>query len=147
MSEVEKDKVWAREKADSMLKNLLGSLELEVMKVMWKAKEATVHQVTDAIKRRRPIAYTTVMTVMVHLVNKGLLTRTKQGKKYTYLVAKSRQEFLHDVTRNKVRNLIDDLGDLAVAGFLGEISKIEPDRLEQLRSLFQETGSEDNASE
>lgn len=147
MSAGKKDTVWTGGKADSMLTNLLGSLELEIMKVMWGVGEATVQQVTDAIKRRRLIAYTTVMTVMVHLVDKGLLTRTKQGKKYSYLVAKSRQEFLHEAARSRVQNMIDDLGDLAVAGFLGEISKIEPDRLEQLRGLFQEIGTGDNASE
>lgn len=147
MSEGNKDRLWAGEKGDIMLKNLLGSLELKVMELMWEVKEATVHQVTDAIKRRRPIAYTTVMTVMVHLVDKGLLTRTKEGKKYSYLAAMSREEFLREATRSRVRSLIDDLGDLAIAGFLGEIRKIEPDRLEQLRVLFQEISTEDNASE
>jgi len=146
MLEGNKERIWAGEKADISLKNLLGSLELEVMEFMWEMKEATVQQVTNAIKRRRSIAYTTVMTVMVHLVDKGLLTRTREGKKYSYLAAMSRQEFLHEATRSRVRNIVDDLGDLAIAGFLGEISKIEPDRLEQLRALFQEISAEDNAS-
>ncbi len=147
MSEGNKDRLWAGEKDDIMLKNLLGSLELKVMELMWEVKEATVHQVTDAIKRKRPIAYTTVMTVMVHLVDKGLLTRTKEGKKYSYVAAMSREEFLREATRSRVRSLVDDLGDLAIAGFLGEIRKIEPDRLEQLGALFQEISAEDNASE
>ena len=147
MSAGKKDTAWTVRKADSMLKNLLGSLELEVMKVMWEVREATVQQVTDSIKRRRLIAEPTCMTVMVHLVDKGLLTRTKQGKKYSYLTAKSRQKFLHEAARSMARNMIDDLGDIAIAGFLGEIGKIEPDRLEKLKALFQEISAADNASE
>lgn len=130
-----------------ILKKLLGSLELEVMEFVWQAQEATVRQVAEAINRRRPIAYTTVMTVMGHLVDKGLLTRTMEGKRYRYRVAQSRNEFLREASKRMVRTLVDDFGDLAVAGFLGEISKVDADRLEQLRNLVQEASGESSISE
>lgn len=142
-----KDKVWTEQQAESMLKNLLGSLELEVMEFMWQAGEATVRQVADSIGCRRPIAYTTVMTVMGHLVAKRLLTRTLEGKRYRYQVAQDKSEFLHQASQRMIRTLVNDFGDLAVAGFLGEISKIEPDRLEQLRRLARETRGETGAPE
>ncbi len=130
----------------AILKKLLGSLELEVMEFMWQASKATVRQVTEAINRKRPIAYTTVMTVMGHLVDKGLLGRTKEGKRYRYQVARSRDEFLRDSSRSMIRALLGDFGDLAVAQFLGEINNVDPDRLEQLRNLIREADNEGNIS-
>ena len=126
----------------AVLSNLLGSLELEAMEFMWQAGQATVRQVVDSISCRRSIAYTTVMTVMGHLVVKGLLTRTMEKKRYRYSVALSRNEFLYLTSQRMIRTLVNDFGDLAVAGFLSKISEIEPDRLEQLKRLSQETRGE-----
>ena len=114
---------------------------------MWHVGEATVRQVTEAINQRRSLVYTTVMTVMGHLVDKGLLARTKEGKRYRYRVVQSRSEFLHETSRSMIRTLVDDFGELAIAGFLGEIDKVEAERLEQLRNLVQEASGENNTSE
>ena len=121
----------------TVLKKLLGSLELEVMEFMWQAGKATVRQVTEAINHKRPIAYTTVMTVMGHLVDKGLLARIKEGKRYHYRVAQSRDEFLHEISKRMVRTLVDDFGDLAIAQFLGEIGHVDTGRLAERRSRVQ----------
>ncbi len=126
------------------LKKLLGSLELEVMALLWQAGEATVRQITERINRERPVAYTTVMTVMGHLVGKGLLTRVMEQKRYRYRVVRNREDFLREACRTKVRTLLDDFGDLAIAGFLGEIDSVDSERLDQLRRLAQEaSGGED----
>lgn len=138
---------WPKEEAITIVKKLLGSLELELMEFMWSAGEATVQQVAEAINHRRPIAYTTVMTVMGHLVDKGLLTRTREGKRYRYRVAQRKAEFLHETSKSMIHSLVDDFGDLAIAGFLGEIGKVDTNRLEQLRSLVQEASGESNISE
>ncbi len=130
----------------TILNKLLGSLELEVMEFMWQAEEASVQQVAGAINRRRPIAYTTVMTVMGHLVDKELLARALEGKRYRYVVARSRDEFLHETSRTRIRTLLDDFGDLAIAQFLGEIDNVDADRLEELRSRVQEASSESDIS-
>ena len=122
------------------LKKLLGSLELEVMELLWQAGEATVRQITERINRDRPVAYTTVMTVMGHLVNKGLLTRVMEQKRYRYGVVNTQADFLREACRTKVRSLLDDFGDLAIAGFLGEIDDVDNDRLAQLRRLAGEAG-------
>lgn len=125
---------------------LLGSLESEVMGHMWGLKHATVRQIVSAINRKREVAYTTVMTVMGHLVNKGLLTRRADGKKYRYSVAQTREEFLRSTSKDAVRNVLNDFGDLAVAGFLGEIGKASPERLAELRKMLDEAINEDAPS-
>ncbi len=128
-------------------KKLLGELEAEIMQFMWKAEQATVRHVVKSINSKRPIAYTTVMTVMGHLVDKGLLTRTAKGNKYQYQVAQSKEEFLRNTSQNMVRNILHDFGDIAIAGFLGEISRVKPEKLEDLKSMLQEVMDEDASSE
>ncbi len=135
-----------KEQIVATLKKLLGSLELQVMEFMWQTGEATVQQVVKTIKRRRPIAYTTVMTVMGHSVDKGLLARTMEGKRYRYQIARSRDEFLLDSSRNMIHTLVDDFGDLAIAQFLGEIDNIDAGKLEELRSQVQEASNESDVS-
>ena len=78
------------------------------------------------------------MTVMGHLVDKGLLTRVMEQKRYRYAVVKTREDFLREACRAKVRTLLDDFGDLAIAGFLGEIDSVDSDRLDQLRRIERE---------
>lgn len=135
-----------KEQIVTTLKKLLGSLELQIMEFMWQTGEATVQQVVKTINRRRPIAYTTVMTVMGHLVDKGLLARTMEGKRYRYQIARSRDEFLLDSSRSMIHTLVDDFGDLAIAQFLGEIDNIDAGRLEELRSQAQEASNESGVS-
>lgn len=86
------------------------------------------------------------MTVMGHLVDKGLLSRTKEGKRYRYRLTKSSDEFLQETSKSRIRILLDDFGDLAIAQFLGEIGNVDADRLEELRGLVQESSSENNES-
>ncbi len=117
-----------KEQAAAILRKLLGSLELEGMECMWPAGEATVQQVAKTINRKRPIAYTSVMTVMSHLGDKGLLSRTMEGKRYRYRVARSMDEFLHETSRSVVRSLVNDFRDLTIAQFLGEIDNVDAGR-------------------
>ncbi len=137
---------WSEKKNVAVLKKFLGSLELETMEFMWQLGEATVKQVVGDINRRRPIAYTSVMTVMGHLVGKGLLSRTKEGKSYLYKVAQDRKKYLQSISRKMVRTLVEDFGDIAIAHFLGEVDSIDNGKLTQLRKSGQEAGSERNAS-
>ena len=88
-----------------------------------RTQKTAVQQVTDAISRHEHKAYTTIMTVMVHLVEKGLLTRIKEGKRYRYKVVFSRQEFLKETAKGRLQTLVSDFGDIAVAQFLEQIDK------------------------
>ena len=133
-----KDKPGADREDGAVMKRLLGSLELKVMEILWQRDEATVRQVADLIRRERAIAYTTVMTVMGHLADKGLLTRVMDGRQYRYRITQSKDEFLREAARTRVHALVEDFGDLAMAGFLGEIDGIGDEQLKQLRRLAEE---------
>lgn len=123
----------------------LGSLEAQIMRLLWKKSNLTVRDVVESLPRSQERAYTTIMTVMNRLYEKGLLLRVIEGRAYAYSPRMSEQEFLDDVTRRTVRKLIADFGDAAVAGFVGEMRERGPQDLERLRRLVEE-GTETDAT-
>ena len=62
----------------------LGETEMEVLHHVWQLQEATVNEVRSRILEHRKVAYTTIMTVMKNLADKGYLQYHKEGKKYVY---------------------------------------------------------------
>jgi BlaI family transcriptional regulator, penicillinase repressor len=82
----------------------LPPLELDCMRALWALGQATVHEVRARLFPERPLAYTTVMTVMDHLRGKGLVEREKRGRPYVYrpLVTEDavREHALDRLTRN-----------------------------------------------
>ncbi len=83
---------------------LLPELELEVMKVLWRRDSATVADVRGELNPTRPLAYTTVMTVLDRLARKGAADRAKKGRGYLYTPAISEQA----VCELAVDRLLDD---------------------------------------
>ena len=72
-----------------------GELESAIMDVVWDSDRAyLVREVRERLSYNRPLAYTTVMTVMNILYGKGVLCREKQGRAWRYWPTESREE--HD---------------------------------------------------
>ena len=72
-----------------------GELESAIMDVVWASDRAyLVREVRERLSYNRPLAYTTVMTVMNILYGKGVLCREKQGRAWRYWPSESREE--HD---------------------------------------------------
>lgn len=66
----------------------LGETEMEILHHVWDLREASVADVRDRILQTRDVAYTTVMTVMKKLADKGYLTYRKDGVTYIYTAAR-----------------------------------------------------------
>lgn len=74
------------------------------MKVIWELRQATVRDVYEKLLGQRPIAYTTVMTMMNILEQKGFLKkRPAEGRAYVYQSARPRKQ----VIRSMVREFVD----------------------------------------
>lgn len=67
----------------------LSRLELQCMRVIWMQKATTVLEVQRSLEPRRPLAYTTVLTILGRLAQKGAVQRVKKGKTYIYKPALS----------------------------------------------------------
>ncbi|HEV2248139.1 MAG TPA: BlaI/MecI/CopY family transcriptional regulator [Terriglobia bacterium] len=82
----------------------LTGQELEIMKVVWELRQATVRDVYEKLREQRPIAYTTVMTMMNILEQKGFLKkRPAEGRAFIYQSARPRKQ----VIRSMVREFVD----------------------------------------
>ena len=115
----------------------LGELEKEVMDIIWgSSQKVTVRFVYDHLRKRKKIAYTTVMTIMGRLVDKGLLKRDVKGKAYNYFAAYSRDKFLTKATRQIIKNLISNFGDTAIAHFTKELEKVPADKKQKLARIL-----------
>jgi predicted transcriptional regulator len=113
----------------------LGPLETAVMDRLWKRRTATVRDIVDDLGKSRSLAYTTVMTIMTRLHVKGLLVRDRDGKTYVYRPAFSRDEHRARLSRDLVRGLVDEFGDVALAQFTAELDSVDAGHRAALRKI------------
>ncbi|GAC1459429.1 MAG: BlaI/MecI/CopY family transcriptional regulator [Candidatus Limnocylindrales bacterium] len=125
----------ARNTGSTGADTFLGPLEAVVMDHLWKRRRATVRDVVDDIGRSRSLAYTTVMTIMTRLHVKGLLIRDRDGKTYVYRPAFTREEHRARLSREIVRGLVDEFGDVALAHFTAELNGVDAAHRASLRRL------------
>lgn len=107
------------------------------MKVVWTRKSATVRDVYEEMRRRRRVAYTTVMTMMKILEEKGYLKKTRVERAYLYRPAQPR----HQVVGAIVRDFIDRVFDGAAAPLLLHLAKegkLSKDERELIRRATEE---------
>ena len=62
----------------------LAPLELDCMNALWPSGEATVREIQQALRPFRPRAYTTIMTILDRLAQKGIVQRRKVGRAWVY---------------------------------------------------------------
>jgi predicted transcriptional regulator len=110
---------------------MLGELEAQVMRRIWdRDGPVTVRDITDDLRRDRPIAYTTVMTVMDNLRKKGWLRRTDHGRAYRYESTVTGDEYSAGVMRQGLAASSDPAA--ALMRFVGELSAEEASALEEV---------------
>jgi predicted transcriptional regulator len=80
-------------------------LELLCLKALWTVGEGNVKDVQQVVAQTRPLAYTTIMTVLERLVRKGKLARRKKGRAFLYAPTTSE----HAMRQVAVRELVDSL--------------------------------------
>lgn len=106
-------------------KLILGPLEQKVMECIWDRDETTCREILNCLNyaAKKKMAYTTLMTVMDRLFDKGFLTRKKKGKTYIYAFKKTREETLSILSNNMLDTLVDRFGDDALETFDRELRK------------------------
>jgi BlaI family penicillinase repressor len=81
--------------------------ELAIMKVVWKLGSATVRDVYDELRSRREIAYTTVLTMMKILGQKGYVKAARGDRAFVYTPVRSRQDVLGGMVREFIDRVFD----------------------------------------
>lgn len=86
----------------------LGGLEAEVMNELWSTEEPlSVHDLVERLSDRKQFAYTTILTVVTHLHEKGWVLREKRSRAYFYSPSRTREE----ATSQALRALLDSSAD------------------------------------
>ena len=81
--------------------------ELAIMKVIWRSEKATVRDVYEALREKRQIAYTTVMTMMKVLEEKGFLKKATLDRAYVYRPTRPRQQVVGAMVKDFVDRVFD----------------------------------------
>lgn len=125
-----------REAADPVAR-YLGTLQAEVMDVFWDRGSATVRELVVALnkRRRRKLAYTTVLTLATRLWQRGLLAREPEGRSFRYRPSSDRAGLLADLSDALIDQLFDDFGEIALARLDARLETLDTGRKSSRRLM------------
>jgi predicted transcriptional regulator len=115
----------------------LTEAELKLMEVLWQRGAATVGEVVDALPRRKAVAYSTVLTTLRILEQKGYVRHTKEGRAFIYHPIVDRRQACHNAITHLVSRFFNNSPELLVLNML-EDGKIDSTELERLKKLTEE---------
>ncbi|MDQ3958398.1 MAG: BlaI/MecI/CopY family transcriptional regulator [Actinomycetota bacterium] len=118
------------------LADVLGPLESEIMDVVWDAGEVTVRDVHRALNEVRPIAYTTVMTTLGRLTDKGLLRRAEDQPAHRYSALVTREQYASSTVKSVVDWLVHHFPEPAVAYFVDKVEREDDEVIDRLRQAI-----------
>jgi predicted transcriptional regulator len=121
----------------SRKKPVLAAQELEIMKVVWSSGASTVRDVYEALLERRKIAYTTVMTMMNILEQKGYLKKTQRDRAYVYQAARPEKQVIRGMVREFVDRVFNGSAEPLLL-HLVEDRRLSQEDLDQIRSMLKE---------
>ena len=111
--------------------------ELEILKVVWQRGEATVREVFRDLSAQRKIAYTTVLTMMGILEQKGHLKRTAGERAYIYRPTKPQQQVVGSMVNEFVHRVFDGSARPLLV-HLVENPDIRPEELAEIEKLLKD---------
>jgi BlaI family penicillinase repressor len=115
----------------------LTDAELEIMHVVWKLRRATVRDVYETLRERRKVAYTSVMTFMNILEQKGHLKKRLVDRAYVYQAARARSKVIGLMVRDFIDRVFEGAAEPLVV-HLVEDQRLSPKDLEAIRRLLRE---------
>ena len=129
---------WGFKSSHELLEKSLGSLERNVMALVWRHGDTSVREACDELGPA--VAYTTVMTTMDRLFKKGLLARRKVGRAFVYRAAASRAEMEGAVATELVHSLLERDGEPlpVLSSLVDAVSERDRALLDELERLIRE---------
>lgn len=115
----------------------LSGRQLAIMQVLWDRGEATVAEVQDALDLERPLAYSTVATVMSRMEQKGLISHRAEGRVFHYRPSLSEGK----VGKTMVGELVDRIfagSPSELVSHLLESDHVDASELDRIKQLVQD---------
>jgi predicted transcriptional regulator len=121
------------------MKLLLTDAELELMLILWKLEEASVHDVIAALPESRSMAYTTASTIIRILEKKGFVANRKQGKAHLYSPTLSKKDYESKTLNEVVGRLFENTPAALIARLIDDHA-LSGDDIAELKRLLDEHG-------
>ena len=122
--------------------NSISNLEAEIMNIVWEKEKVSVREVHEIMlkkevmkKKKDFIPYTTIMSTMTLLSEKGLLKQDRSSKTYLYSAAINRNELSKNIIKTVAQKLLNSNSSNLVSSFLGNNKNIS---LESINKLLEE---------
>lgn len=108
------------------------------MKVVWRKESASVRDVYEELLANRKVAYTTVMTMLKILTEKGFLKKVRQDRAYVYSPAKPKKRVIAAMVRDFVERVFNGAAQPLLV-HLAEEGRISDSDLAELHRLIEES--------
>lgn len=115
----------------------LTDAELRLMEVVWEKGSATVSDVVDALPGRVNLAYSTVLTTLRILEQKGYLKHSKEGRAFVYQPLVGRDQAREKAVTHLLRRFFEGSPELLMLNLVDR-KKIGPEELQRLRQRIAE---------
>ena len=117
---------------------VLGPLEHEILDVLWEKGSTAGKDIYREIKTTRPIALTTVLTVLERLTGKGLVNKVKGESVYVFTPAYTKDAFAREVSSDVFKGIFEISRSGATASFVDMIASTDPSELDRLTGLIED---------
>ena len=118
--------------------------ELEILNLLWEEGSLTVRQVMERLNRQRPRAYTSVMSLLNVMTEKGMLARHPEGRAFLYSAALAREQTVGEMVADLLSRAF---GGSAAALMTQLLAQANPDEheLNEIRRTIREYQQEQSS--
>jgi predicted transcriptional regulator len=121
-------------------------VELEILHVLWEHQPATVREVVDVLNQSRPRAYTSILSMLNVMFDKGLVVRQMQGRAHVYRARQSRDRTLGVVVKDLLGRAFQGSTTSLITQVL-EQSKPSAEELKEIRRTIKAWQEEGQSNE
>jgi len=118
-------------------KNVLTDQELEIMKIVWRRGSATVRDVYEELLKQRKVAYTTVMTMMGILEQKGRLKKSEDARAFVYSPVESQGKVVGSMVQEFVKRVFNGSAKPLLVHLVENLD-VDRDQLDEISELLRE---------
>ncbi len=126
------------------MKNIkLSQSQLDVMKVLWQQGKSSVSQVHECLNQQKPLALTTVATVLKRLHAKNIVAFEKQGRVHMYFAAVTKDAVQSSMLGNLLTNLFNGKPE-ALVHHLVDQEHVSNEDIQKIKALLDDEQERDN---
>lgn len=113
----------------------LGRVQLLIMQVLWEMGRVTARELTDRLNEIKPIAHSTVQTLLRGLEEKGAVAHQAEGRTFVFVPQVKEQDFKQSATRDLVERVFGGSVGSLVAHLL-KSEQVSREEINQIRKLI-----------